>query len=101
MDIRQAAAADRQPAWPTVLLMGGNAPFKEHVMTQSNILGLVALAIGTLLLFFAWRASTAPVDQVTEALTGRFTGNTMWYLIGGVGAAAAGIGLLALGYIRS
>ncbi|MFC2980455.1 DUF3185 family protein [Roseicyclus marinus] len=70
-------------------------------MTQSNILGLVALAIGALLLFFAWRASTTPMDQMSEALTGRYTGNTMWYLIGGVGAAAAGIGLLALGYIRS
>jgi hypothetical protein len=69
-------------------------------MTQSNILGVITLTIGILLLFFAWRASTAPVDQVTEALTGRFTGNTMWYLVGGIVATVAGLALLLRGYSR-
>ncbi|TCO69126.1 DUF3185 family protein [Rhodovulum euryhalinum] len=67
-------------------------------MTQSSIIGVVALAVGVALLFFAWRASNAPVDQVSEALTGRFTGNTMWYLIGGVIAAVAGVALLFRGF---
>lgn len=66
-------------------------------MTQSSIIGAIALAVGVALLFFAWRASTAPVDQVSEALTGRFTGNTMWHLIGGVIAVMAGAGLLFRG----
>lgn len=69
-------------------------------MTQTRILGLVATAIGVLLLFFAWRASNAPMDQMSEALTGRFTGNTMWYLLAGVGAVVAGAALLSRDLIR-
>lgn len=70
-------------------------------MTQTRILGLVATAIGVLLLFFAWRASNAPMDQMSEALTGRFTGNTMWYLLAGVAAVVAGAALLSRDYIRT
>lgn len=66
-------------------------------MTQGNIIGLVALAIGGLLLFFAWQASNSPMEQVSEALTGRFTNNTMWYLIGGVAFVVAGVALLLRG----
>ena len=69
-------------------------------MTQTNIIGLVVLAVGAVLLFFAWRASQAPVDQMSEALTGRFTGNTMWYLLGGVVGVVVGAGLLFRGYAR-
>lgn len=67
-------------------------------MTQTTIIGLIVLAVGTLLLFFAWRASNAPVEQVSEALTGRFTGNTMWYLVGGVIGVVAGGALLFRGF---
>jgi len=69
-------------------------------MTQTNIVGLVALAIGAVLLFFAWRGSQAPVDQMSDALTGRFTGNTMWYLLGGIAGVVAGAGLLYRGYVQ-
>ena len=72
----------------------------EYMMTQSNIIGLIALALGAVLLFFAFRGSNAPVDQVSEALTGRFTGNTMWYLVGGVVGIVAGAALLFRGYKR-
>ncbi|KPQ05620.1 MAG: Protein of unknown function (DUF3185) [Rhodobacteraceae bacterium HLUCCA12] len=70
-------------------------------MTQTNIIGLVALVLGAVLLFFAWRASQAPMDQMSEALTGRFTGNTMWYLLGGIVAIVAGAGLLYRGSVRT
>lgn len=66
-------------------------------MTQSTIVGAVVLAVGVALLFFAWRASNAPVEQVSEALTGRFTNNTMWYLLGGIIAAVGGGALLFRG----
>jgi hypothetical protein len=66
-------------------------------MTRTNITGLVLLSVGILLLLFGWRASNAPIDQMSEALTGRFTGNTMWYLIAGVVGAVAGIGFLSRG----
>ncbi|MCC5986005.1 MAG: DUF3185 family protein [Rhodobacteraceae bacterium] len=69
-------------------------------MTQTNIIGLVALAVGAVLLFFAWQASQAPMDRMSEALTGRFTGNTMWYLLGGVAGVVAGAALLWRGYAR-
>ncbi|MCC5964371.1 MAG: DUF3185 family protein [Rhodobacteraceae bacterium] len=69
-------------------------------MTQTNLIGLVVLAVGAVLLFFAWQASQAPMDQMSEALTGRFTGNTMWYLVGGVAGVVAGAGLLWRGYAR-
>ncbi|MCU0907805.1 MAG: DUF3185 family protein [Rhodobacteraceae bacterium] len=63
-------------------------------MTRSNILGLVVLAVGVILLVFAWRGTGAPMDQMTDAMTGRFTGATMWYLVCGVAAVIAGAGLL-------
>lgn len=69
-------------------------------MTQSTIIGLVALAIGALLLFFVWRATNAPVEQMSEALTGRFTDNTMWALIGGVVGVVLGLALLLRGAAR-
>jgi len=63
-------------------------------MSQSGVLGAVALAIGAMLLFFAYRASNAPIEQISEALTGRYTGNTMWYLAGGIVGVVAGVVLL-------
>ena len=69
-------------------------------MTQTTIVGLVALAIGCAALFFAWQSSNAPVDQVSEALTGRFTDATMLYLLGGVIGAVAGVALLFRGSRR-
>ena len=70
-------------------------------MTQSNIIGLVALVVGAVLLFFAWRGTNAPVDQLTEAMTGRFTGNTMWFMIAGIVGVVAGAALLLQGLFRA
>ncbi len=67
-------------------------------MTQSSIIGAVALVAGVALLYFAWKASNAPVEQMTETLTGRFSGVTMWYLIGGVVGVVAGAVLLFRGF---
>lgn len=64
-------------------------------MRQNQIVGIVVFAIGIVLLYFAYNASNAPVDQITNAVTGRFTSQTMWYLFGGI-AAAVGGGLLFL-----
>lgn len=70
-------------------------------MSNSTIGGIVALALGVVLLFFAWRASNAPVDQLSEALTGRYTENTMWYVLGGVAGIVAGVALLYRGHAQS
>jgi hypothetical protein len=69
-------------------------------MTQTTIIGFVALAAGFALLFFGWQASNAPVDQMSEALTGRFTGTTMWYITGGLIGVVAGAALLLRGASR-
>jgi hypothetical protein len=70
-------------------------------MPPSRLIGLGALALGVVLLIFAWRGSNAPVDEVTNALSGRYTNHTMWYLIGGVVAAVVGAGLFLTGNRRS
>jgi LPXTG-motif cell wall-anchored protein len=69
-------------------------------MSMMQILGAVALVIGVALLGFAWHASQAPLNQVSNALTGSFTDQTMWYLILGIAAAAGGVLLLAFGRRR-
>jgi drug/metabolite transporter (DMT)-like permease len=69
-------------------------------MRMTQILGIVALVIGLVLLGFAYHASNAPLDQVSDALTGRFTDQTMWYLILGIVAAVGGVLLVAFGRQR-
>lgn len=69
-------------------------------MSRSSTLGIILLALGALLLFLGWRASTAPVDQISEALTGRFSNNTMWYLLAGAGGVVAGVALVMRGARR-
>ncbi|MGE0714855.1 MAG: DUF3185 family protein [Alphaproteobacteria bacterium] len=65
-------------------------------MRSSGIFGIVLLSVGAILLAFAWRASQAPVDQVVETLTGRFTNETMWYIVGGAAALIAGVALTVM-----
>ena len=59
------------------------------------MLGVIVLAVGAVLLGFAYHASNAPLDQLSNTLTGRFTDRTMWYFVLGGGAALTGA-LLAL-----
>ena len=55
-----------------------------------RIIGLVLLAVGVTLLFFGYNASQAVGEQIVERFTGRFTHQTMAYLIGGVAAIVGG-----------
>jgi drug/metabolite transporter (DMT)-like permease len=52
-----------------------------------QILGAVVCVVGVVLLGFGYHASNAPLDQLSNTLTGRFSNQTMWYF--GLGAAAA------------
>lgn len=67
----------------------------EVAVSGSRLLGLVLLAVGIFLLVFGYNASQAPVEQISETFTGRFSDSTMLYLIGGIVALIAG-GFLAL-----
>ena len=64
-------------------------------MSGNRIIGLVLVVVGIVLLVFSMNASQAPVDQVTQTFTGRFTQTAMTYLIIGIIAVVGG-GLLAL-----
>ncbi len=64
-------------------------------MRPVQMLGIVIFVVGLILLGFAYHASNAPLDQLSNTLTGRFTNQTMWYFILGA-AAALGGALLAL-----
>jgi hypothetical protein len=63
-------------------------------MKTSQMLGVVLLALGAVLLGFAWHASEAPLDQLSNALTGRFTDRTMWYAFLGAGTVLGGASLV-------
>jgi drug/metabolite transporter (DMT)-like permease len=66
-------------------------------MRMTQILGAVALVIGLVLIGVAYHASNAPMEQVSDALTGSYTNQTMWYLILGIAAAVGGVLLVAFG----
>lgn len=55
-----------------------------------QLVGLGIVAIGVVLMLLAWRGSSAPVDQISDALTGHYTDRTMLYLILGIVALIAG-----------
>ena len=66
-------------------------------MSGSKILGLVLIVVGGILLYFGFNATDSVGEQVVEGVTGRYTDETMWYLIGGGAAAVVGLALLLFG----
>ncbi len=63
-------------------------------MQDKKLLGLVLIVVGVALLFFGFNASQSLGDQLTETLTGRFTEETMFMIVGGAVAVAAGAWLV-------
>ena len=63
-------------------------------MNQNKIIGIVLLVIGAIALYFGFNATNAPMEEVTEAFTGRYSDQTMLYLIGGAVAGVAGLVML-------
>lgn len=59
-------------------------------MGSSKLVGIVLLVVGIGLLYFGYQSTQSIGNQLSETVTGRFTDETMWYLIGGAAAAAAG-----------
>ncbi len=59
-------------------------------MGGNRILGIVLLVIGAILLFFGYNASQSLGDQLTETVTGKFTDETMWYIIAGAASVVVG-----------
>lgn len=68
-------------------------------MTMHRVTGGVVLAVGLLLLGFAYNATQAPVEELSNTITGRYSNETMWYFAVGI-AAIVGGGLLAAFGVR-
>ena len=66
-------------------------------MNPQRIFGIVLLLVGVILLIVGMNASHSVADQVSNSFTGRFTKDTMWYLIGGGAAALFGLLLVVVG----
>jgi hypothetical protein len=63
-------------------------------MSQNRIIAIVLLVIGAIALYFGFNATGAPTEEISEALTGQYSDQTMFYLIGGGIAVVAGIAML-------
>ncbi len=52
-------------------------------MDISRVLGIAALVVGAILLFFGLHSIQSVTEQVVEGVSGRYTDHTMWYIISG------------------
>lgn len=69
-------------------------------MPINRISGAALFALGLLLLIFAYNATQAPVEEITQNLTGNYSDKTMWYFVGAVVAIVGGILLGVFGSRR-
>lgn len=60
-------------------------------MNQSKLIGIGLLVVGGILLYIGFNATNSPMEEIGEAFTGKYTDETMMYLIGGGVAAAVGL----------
>jgi len=61
---------------------------------MNQIIGVVVLAIGVALLAVAYHSTNAPLEKLSNTITGRYSNETMWYFAVGI-AAVVGGGLFA------
>ncbi len=59
-------------------------------MGSTKLLGIALLVIGVILLFFGYNASQSLGEQMAESFTGRFSDETMWYIIAGAASVVVG-----------
>ena len=63
-------------------------------MNNNKIIGIILLVVGVIALYFGINATNAPMEEMTEALTGQYSDQTMLYLIVGAVASIAGLVML-------
>jgi uncharacterized membrane protein YidH (DUF202 family) len=59
-------------------------------MVLRRILALVVLAVGIVLLVYGIDSTDSMAEKIVEGTTGRYTDETMWYIIGGIAMIIAG-----------
>jgi LPXTG-motif cell wall-anchored protein len=65
-------------------------------VSTNLIIGIAVMVSGLVLLFMGYNASQAPLEQASEALTGRFSQQTTWFLLAGGAAVVVGAVLIFL-----
>lgn len=60
-------------------------------MNTAKLIGVGLLVLGAILLYFGFNATQSVGEEVSEAFTGKYSDDTMMYLIGGGVAAVAGL----------
>jgi hypothetical protein len=63
-------------------------------MDLTRGIGIALLVAGVVFLIMGITATDAPVEKISETLTGKYTDQTIWYIGGGLAAAAAGLFML-------
>jgi hypothetical protein len=66
-------------------------------MNPQRILGSVLLVVGVILLIVGMNASHSAADRWSNFFTGHFTDTTVWYIVGGIASAIAGLMLAMFG----
>jgi len=66
-------------------------------MSPQRIFGVALLTIGVVLLVIGMNSSHSIADQVSNTVTGRFTDNTTWYIVGGIVTGIAGLSMVLFG----
>lgn len=62
-------------------------------MGIARVLGVVLFAAGVVLLVFGINSTDTLTEKAVEKTTGKYTDETMWYIIGGVVCAVAGVAI--------
>jgi len=63
-------------------------------MSINRLIAVALIIIGIVLIYFGYQSSQGLDDQLSEAVTGNFTDETMIYWIGGAISAIVGIVML-------
>jgi len=66
-------------------------------MSTNSILGLMIFIIGIVLLGFGINSTLAITEKVIEGVSGRYSDNTMWFILGGIAMIVGGGALALLG----
>ena len=60
-------------------------------MSSKKLLGLGLLIVGLVLLYFGFNQANSAMGEINEAISGKYSDETMAYLIGGAVAAVVGL----------
>ena len=60
-------------------------------MSQKKLIGVLILIVGLVLLYFGFNQANSAMGEIGEALTGKYSDETMTYLIAGLIVTVVGL----------